>query len=422
MKMNRPEVFSFDDTAAQTGRSGPAFTEQSVSFDDTSSPAHRNGGERNLATSSLVTPSSKSTTSVLLDTETIVDDEESKESRVEVVTHAQSSSGRSRREKFTAKFLYLFSISLVVLMLNADQNLIAPSLTEIAKEFNLTDQQKDLYLGGYLSIAFFAFGGVAALLAGYAADSHNRRVSFTIVVLIGEISCLCTIFVTGFWGLFVTRLFTGISLGGSYPILFSMIGDTFIDEWRGRASSFLQIVSGGGVLFGQTIAALVAPTYGWRVPFAVVSIPAIAFTILFFCTATEPKRGTQERVLKQMVQDSVIDSSQLESYKGTMSKKKLCLLLQSKTVVLLLLLSLPSNLPWGFLLVYAQDFLMQDVGKTIPGGISSSQSLLVVIIFAISSAIGSVIGGMLTDALWRRRPVWVSWFSAVSVHGNTDSH
>jgi len=313
-----------------------------------------------------------------------------------------------------ANYFNLFLIAMVVLMLNADQNLIAPSMTEIAEEFNFTSEEKDLFLGGYINIAFFVFGGLAALLAGYAADVYDRRKAFSFIVLIGEIATLCTIFVTDYWGLFVTRLFTGISLGGSYPILFSLMGDTFVDDWRGRAASLLQIVSGAGVLFGQTIAALVAPSFGWRVPFAVIGIPAIAITFIFHYAVPEPKRGMKERVLQQMVDDAVIDESQLESYHETMSMEKFCMLLRSKTVMILIFLALPASLPWGFLLVYAQDFLMNDVGKKIPDGISASESLLVIIIFAISSAIGSIIGGLFTDRLWLKSPPRVAWLAAVS--------
>jgi MFS family permease len=321
---------------------------------------------------------------------------------------------RKKRQIFLSKLVYIGLTSLVVLLLNADQNLLAPSLTVVANEFNLTEKEKDLYLGGYLSIAFFLFGGIAAILSGYAADISNRRLAFTLVVLIGAISCLCTVFVTDFWGLFVTRLFTGISTGGAGPILYSLLGDIFVDEWRGRAASSLVIMSGGGVIVGQLIASTVAPTHGWRAPFIAVSVPAIIFALLFFLVAKEPKRGGAERVLQKLVEESEIDRAELDTYSEKMTWKKFLALFRSKTVVYLLLLSLPNSLPWGFLIVYAQDFLMHDVGPTLPGGISASESLLVVMIFAISSAIGTIAGGLITDHLWKKNLIMVPIWSAVS--------
>lgn len=293
------------------------------------------------------------------------------------------------------QFLYLFLMGLVVLMLWSDQNLLAPSLTLIATEFNMTDEEKDLYLGGYLSIGFFISGGFSAILAGCLADSVDRKKLFSVVVIVGELSALSTLLVTDFWGLFITRFVTGFAMGGASPVLYSLVGDTFVDEWRGRATSLFTILNGAGTLVGQSIAALVAPKWGWRVPFAVVSIPAILATVIFYCCVNEPKRGGAERVLRTLKKTRAI-----EDYDGRLSWSKVVMLLKNRTVMLLFFLSIPLSVPWGFLLVYAQDFLMHDVGPKV-GGISSSESLAVVISFAISAGAGTIISGFIVDHLWR---------------------
>ena len=56
--------------------------------------------------------------------------------------------------------------TLINIFLFADQNLLAPNLTVISEEFNMTEDERDIYLGGYISIGFFAVGGVVAVVVG----------------------------------------------------------------------------------------------------------------------------------------------------------------------------------------------------------------------------------------------------------------
>ena len=56
------------------------------------------------------------------------------------------------------------------LFLFADQNLMAPNLTAIAHDFWFDDDERDTYLGGYISTAFFVVGGCASLVFGGLSD------------------------------------------------------------------------------------------------------------------------------------------------------------------------------------------------------------------------------------------------------------
>lgn len=196
------------------------------------------------------------------------DDEENPEDRV--------MDCRFFKMKESTYVLVLFT--LVNLFLFADQNLLAPNLTVIAKEFGMTDQERDVYLGGYISLGFFAVGGTISMVIGYAADSLNRKLTFAASVIIGELSCLATYWVPAnnlddFWvGLWVTRAITGVAIGGAIPIQYSIFGDYFSEENRGKVVAFLSIAVGIGAGIGQFLAGLMSPD--WRTPFVVVSVPA----------------------------------------------------------------------------------------------------------------------------------------------------
>ena len=106
-------------------------------------------------------------------------------------------------------------------------------------------------LGGYISAAFFAVGAPAALLVGWYADRTDRRNLLFAVAIIGQAPSLCTIFVTEYWQFFLIRILTGISVGGCFPLLYSLLGDLFPISQRATVSAYITIATGAGVGIGQ---------------------------------------------------------------------------------------------------------------------------------------------------------------------------
>ena len=80
--------------------------------------------------------------------------------------------------------MMLFSVTTVLLF--ADQNLMAPNLTEIAEEYGFDDEERDTKLGGHIALAFWVIGAPAGLLVGILADRVNRSVLFAVTVGLGE--------------------------------------------------------------------------------------------------------------------------------------------------------------------------------------------------------------------------------------------
>jgi len=297
----------------------------------------------------------------------------------------------------------MFMLSVIALFLNADQNLIAPNLTQIANEFNFTAIEKDQYLGGQLNLGFFIVGGFAAMLVGYLTDKVNRKNLFCLVVLVGEFSCFCTLFVKDYSSLFVTRSITGVSIGGANPLIMSMIGDMFDDRYRGKAISFIQIMLSLGIIVGQSVAGFIGPidVLGWRAPFVAIACPTFILAPIYFFTTKDPPRGANEKAIKAVLENNNnIDADQV--YEEKMDCGKLKILLMNKTAVLAFIQGIPGSLPWGVMLVYFQDFLVVNIGPQVPGGITVQQSTTVVLAFGAGSGIGLILGGLIADKLWKR--------------------
>ena len=100
---------------------------------------------------------------------------------------AQDAVPKQHRRFYTAAMFCL-----VATLLSADQNLLAPNLTAVARDFGFTDAQRDKYLGGFISAAFFLLGAPAALLIGYLSDTMNRAKLLFWVVMLGEHQSTCT--------------------------------------------------------------------------------------------------------------------------------------------------------------------------------------------------------------------------------------
>jgi len=232
--------------------------------------------------------------------------------------------------------------------------------------------------------------------------------------MIGEFSCFCTLFVKDYWGLFATRAVTGVSIGGANPLIMSMIGDMFDDQSRGKAISFITIMLSIGIALGQSVAGFIGPAdvLGWRAPFVAISIPTLLLAPVFLLTTKDPPRGAKENAVKAARGDE--PEAEVVVYQEKMDLSKLKLLIRNKTALLAFAQGLPGSLPWGVMLVFFQDFLVQDIGPKVEGGITVQQSTAVVLTFGVGSGTGIVLGGILADKLWRRNPRYVPLLMGVT--------
>mmetsp|Transcript_16214 Transcript_16214/g.29646 ORF Transcript_16214/g.29646 Transcript_16214/m.29646 type:complete len:606 (+) Transcript_16214:278-2095(+) len=311
---------------------------------------------------------------------------------------------------------------LIMIVLNADTNLLAPVLTPIAREFGFVERDvngsvimefderlnqtvakvdanmRDLKLGGDITLAFFVIGGVVTLGVGYLADTVNRRNTLAVVLVLGELSCLATFFTTGYWGLWVTRALTGIAVGGSVPLIYSIFGDLFTIEHRGKAIAAASMSVGIGAGFGQTISGPIAGEDGanWRVSFVVVSVPAFILAALLLLTVKEPKRGRMEEAYRELedTQEQNGPSPEL-AYDGEITWEKFKILIKTPTVLLILAQSIPGSLPWGIFGGFFSDFLVEEKN------ISLSLTGTVLLLFGAGNGLGAVLAGFMVDWMFK---------------------
>lgn len=173
------------------------------------------------------------------------------------------------------------------------------------------------------------------------------------------------------------------------PLLYSIVGDLFSAKHRSIVSACLATAAGIGVALGQAIAGFVGPTYGWRIPFMVVSVPTILFAIVAGCTVEDQKRGANEDEIKDLVD--------VTEYKERIDSTKLLAIFRNRTNTLVFLQGLPGCIPWGVMFAFFNDFLHDDKG------LSVETATGVTLWFGVGAAVGNIAGGVLGQYLYNKR-------------------
>lgn len=297
-----------------------------------------------------------------------------------------------KKSEFAGRELYaVILLALMNFFLFADQNLMAPNLTQIARDLGLDDVQRDVMLGGNISAVFWILGGVVTLGIGYLTDLISRRNLFIIVIIIGEIPCLLTGFVRNYDELFWMRALTGIGIGGALPLTYSMIGDYFSHGNRAAATAWMGLAEGLGIAAGQLLAGFIGPQMGWRFPFIIVAIPNFALCALFFMTVREPGRGSTEESLRELIESGKV-------YIGRINWKGYFDLFKIRSNLMVFLQGIPGTVPWGVFFIFLNDFYSQDKGYSV------EVATLIVMFVGAAAIVGSLAGGLVGNKLYNIGP------------------
>ncbi|MBY4897169.1 MFS transporter [Cupriavidus sp. AU9028] len=177
------------------------------------------------------------------------------------------------------KFQYrLFAIFGLVWMADAMQVLsIGFSAPSIASTFGVTVPQA-LQTG----TVFFIGMLIGAALLGRMADRIGRRPVLLLAVLVDAACGVASAFAPDLTWLLVLRFLTGIGVGGTLPVDYTMMAEFLPSDRRGRWLVMLESFWALGTIC-LALLALAAASWGddaWRVIFFVTGIPALIGVVL----------------------------------------------------------------------------------------------------------------------------------------------
>jgi translation initiation factor 4G len=261
---------------------------------------------------------------------------------------------------------------------------MAPNLTQVAESFGFNESQRDLFLGANLALATGVLSFPLSALLGFLVDSvSSRKRLFAGTLFLTGLSSIATGSSQTYVQLFVSRLICGGFMSGSVSVIFSLLGDLFDAKDRNIASSGLTAMMGAGILFGQVYAGTVGASSGWQQPFLLSGFLCILCAGLVLKIVREPVRGGKEKVLQALLAN------------GTRYDRKLTMdgfvhaMTKNTTNVILMLQGFLTNVPWGIIFTFLNDYLSQEQGLSVP------EATFLVFYFGIGSAVGGILGGYL---------------------------
>jgi len=171
---------------------------------------------------------------------------------------------------------------------------------------------------------------VSGLLFGHFVDKHSRKKIITIISLFRGFAILMLGFAiegggSGTWGYFLLFVaIFGVFAGLSWPSVISLSNDIVPKNQRSRFFGVYEIIRSLTMTFGFLIGALLVQNGLWRQYFWSTGAGILLFAIIFAFYNEEPKRGSQqEELINILKKDEIIYDFQInrEMMKKTMLSK-----------------------------------------------------------------------------------------------------
>jgi MFS family permease len=315
---------------------------------------------------------------------------------------------------------YVLLLLMAVYTLNfIDRTLIAVVAQPIINSFGLTDSQWGLLYGPPFAIFYAVMGLPIALWA----DRSNRVKIIAVCIVLWSIMTVLCGFAAGFLTLLFFRIGVAVGEAGCTPPANSIIGDYFIARKRATALGIYSMgVTLGGVLanlFGGPIAQMQgadvgawvasiglgglfssldwASVEGWRVAFVVVGVPGVVVALIVFMTIKEPPRGYSD--LPDVAPRP--QAHWAEAFQELKHKPSFWWMAIGASLV--------AFVGYG-LVSFQAPFLQREHGLDVRDAALKFGAPL-----SFLAAIGTFLGGYITEKLTPRSPTAVAWIPAVGL-------
>ena len=197
-------------------------------------------------------------------------------------------------------WILVIALTVAYVFSYADRKIIELLIEPIKADLSLTDEQIGLILGPAFSIVYATSG----LFIGWLVDRVRRTWLVGIGVAFWSLATAVSGVATNFWQMFMARMSVGAGEATLSPAAFSMIGDSFPPEERGKPIAFYTMALvigasvagflGGGILiWAKTTQGIDVPVFGtlapWQLAFFMIGLPGLLVAAWFFFLG-EPER------------------------------------------------------------------------------------------------------------------------------------
>lgn len=313
----------------------------------------------------------------------------------------------------------LLSLTFVYMLNFIDRSLLGVVAQPIIREFGLTDTQYGFLNGPPFAIFYALMGIPIAMLA----DRFNRVVIMAVCIAVWSLMTALCGFATSFVFLLIARIGVAIGEAGGTPPSNSIIADYFKPKSRANALGIfaMGVTIGtalanafGGPIGGLSDEAVVSffasigmpdvheqlgwgENFGWRFAFIALGLPGVLVAIIILFTVKEPPRGFSDPPGTPKVEKASI----VETLKELGSKPTFWTMSVGAALV-----AFVGYGHFGF-----QAPMMQRLHGIGPGEFALTYGVPL----ALVSAVGTFLGGYITQLLTSRSVTAVAWVPAIGL-------
>jgi predicted MFS family arabinose efflux permease len=296
----------------------------------------------------------------------------------------------SRYESNGYRWYALFVLTGLYTFNFVDRQILVILQEPIKIDLGLSDTELGLLSGFAFAVVYV----IAGIPIARIADRGNRRNIVTIALVVWSGMTALSGFAQNYWQLLLARIGVATGEAGGSPPAHSMISDIFKKEERATALAVYSTGINFGSLIGLLAGGWIAQFFEWRVAFFVVGIPGIFYALLVRFSVDEPPRGFAEKIA--VVEDS---PPMWEVAKLLMSRPTFRHMAVASGLHAFIGYGAANFAPSFYVRVHGME--IGPVGTWLAAA-------------GITGAIGTFLGGYLTDKLMLKDNRWYLWVPALS--------
>ncbi len=240
---------------------------------------------------------------------------------------------------------------------------------------------------------------VSAPLWGYAADRFSRKKVLVFGTGIWGLWTIAVGLMPNFAAMLVVRAISGLGLGALMPATFSLLGDHYPQNRRGRALGVIGFVGKMGTVVGVLALGFVATEQLWRWGFVGLGVASILSGLVIWLFVEELPRGSAEPELADIINEQKAKAYQInwQDVFGT---------LRIPTIWAAIAQGITGTMPWVVMGFYFINWMVTELGyaNNISFSDPRGSAPLVFAVIVVGSAFGNYIGGVIGDFAERVNP------------------
>lgn len=250
----------------------------------------------------------------------------------------------------------------------------------IKNEWALSDSQLGL-LSGIVALMV----GLLTLPLSILADRFGKIKSLTFMAVLWSLATLGCAIAENYQQMFIARFMVGVGEAAYGSVGIAVVVAVFPREMRATLASAFMAGGVFGSFLGMALGGVMAEHYGWRWAFGGMAVFGLCLALLYPMAVKEKKIGIQSRKIKSEA-------------KPDQFKQPLKSIYSSRSVLATYIGSGLQLFVGGTVIVWLPSYLNRFYGM------STDRAGVVAAVIVLSSAIGTILCGMLCDRLGRNRP------------------